>query len=315
MYGGEQGGKGDQISPDMLYAAAMLAAAEDQKKKQFKYLEGLLPLILLLVLGFFLALKMGFLGDVAAYLGMTKPVTVLILTDQPDAPEIKATVNVLTSDLARYLNIQPQPLKFKGTDTIYASTLSEYDVVMLYQVDDKTLNVQTREELAKYVERGGKLIIVKDSGTYLPGAQLGMSGTTFVGWYKIGASGDPAKSYVPVTCGVTSCEHAENVAGRIVSYRPEHPIMDGIRRIPPEEDAYLNFPDIVTNVHLAQSGGTIVALIEEVAAQQNATPMSESTYPAIVVRELLPPGGTVVYFNYDPYITPVLLVNTIDWLS
>ncbi len=315
MYGQQGGGKGDQVSPEMLYAAAMLAAAEEGKKKPAKYLEGLLPLILLVILGFFLALKMGLFGDIASAIGMTKPVNVLILTDQPDAPEIKATVNVLTSDLARYLNIQPQVLKFKGTDTLYASMLAEYDIVMLYQVGDKRLNYQSRKELKQYLERGGKLVIVKDSGTYMPGTDLGRAEDVFVGWYLIGASADISKSYVPVSCGVEGpCTHIENVTGKIVSLQASHPIMQGIQKIPPEEDRYLTFPDVIDNLQLSPSGGTIVAQIE-VVGEEAQGPFSESTYLAIVARDLLPPGGTVVHFNYDPYVVPVLLVNTIDWLS
>ncbi len=318
MYGGggQQGSGGGQGGQDLnaLYAAAMLAAAEEEqrKKQTYRYLEGLLPLVLLIILGIFIAAKMGMI-DLSFIPGFAKTTKVLILTDNPTADEIQSLIKVLTYQYPRNQRIEvATPMVLSPTRRIYASNLADYDVVILYEVQDKMLSLMQRQELYNYVKNGGDLIVVLDSGTYMPAFDYygtpGDQSPVWVGWK------DPYMNQImPVMCeNEAACTIDSTDRARIATYMPDHPVMGGIEFYP-ESKAPLSIryiPGIVEN-----KNGTTIADIEILSGTEvSPSAIVTATYPGIVVSTNIL-GGKVIYFNYEPHKTPILLFNAIAWLS
>jgi len=316
MYGGAPQQEGNSSGQDMsaALAAAMLAAAqEDEKKRQtYRYLEGLLPLILLVILGIFIAAKMGMI-DLSFIPGFSKTIRVLILTDDPTAPDITSLINVLTYQYPRYQHIEVTKMALSPMRRIYASNLSDYKVVILYETKSKMLSLSQREELYKYVKNGGNLIVVLDSGTYMPKFDYyGTPGDTSPVW--TGWKDKYMGAIMPVTCDTpTDCSLSSTGSARIATLTPEHPIMGGMEFYP-ETGAPLALHYIPGIVESAN--GTTIADVEIVNAAGGLSPNStvKATYPGIVVSTNIM-GGKVVFFNYEPQKTPIILINTIEWLG
>ncbi|HLC36728.1 MAG TPA: hypothetical protein VJK05_03940 [archaeon] len=284
---------GDASGGDKLAADYGDYGGGDLKSKIMSNFEGFIPLILIVIIGFFLLARFNILTEDTPLLGpvvnIVQPGTsfkeMLII----GSPSVE-TVNVLNEnrDLVRWRQKAATDLQRNPEQQ-----LAQYDLIMLDQSNQSTKEVsfELGEAIANYVRRGGKLIIVKDSGIYRP--------NTFdiIGWKST------FQGIIPVDCqvgvaGVHSCAQPINVIGRIVRQDQDHRIMDGIEFAPANErDRY-----VLETFDVDVVSGNEVAYIE---TQGRA-------YPAIVEsRSII---GKVIYFNYDPGKSRGIFENTLRYL-
>jgi len=183
--------------------------------------------------------------------------------------------------------------------------LMNYDIVILDQsnVADKSVTASFSQGVVDYVSKGGKLVVVKNSGVYLD-LGLGNISDDVLGW---GAS---FGSIMPVECILGAdtepvCAEGKQVSivGRVMQQDFDHPIMAGIQISPPEGQVPLELSTFRVQV---VGGAKSIAYIKA----ENTTTL----YPAIAEKKSLI-GGTVVYFNYDPGLTPTILKNTLVYLK
>ncbi|MEM4663294.1 MAG: hypothetical protein QXM75_04705 [Candidatus Diapherotrites archaeon] len=262
-------------------------------KSKVKYhFEGLIPLILIVIVA---VLAGGWIGlwDIPG-LDFDKPARMLII-GRPS----QITIDALNAskDLVQY---SIRDADFLGIDPEYM--LSKYDIVMLDQTNSSYrpyISRQLGSALEEYVRKGGKLIIVGNSGI------LRSDAPEAVGWRA--NMGDIA----PVDCiadirGVATCLQPIRVMGTIYTLDYEHPIVEGIERVPATP---LEGPIAFEVLDVAVRGN-------EIAYIQEGTDLDvyhAKWYPGIVERRHL--LGKVVYFNYDPGITRAILQNTIKYLK
>ncbi|MDP6671283.1 MAG: hypothetical protein QGI60_05740 [archaeon] len=181
--------------------------------------------------------------------------------------------------------------------------LEEYDVIVLDQhvgetLFDHSVSRQLGEALQNYVRTGGKLIVVMDSGIYRSGTE-GTISSDVANWEANFADLVPVKCETGVD-EIGSCQKAIFTNGRIKRVDLSHKIMAGIEAAP------LNptMPPYALKNFDVKETGDIVAIIEEEG--------SSKTFPAIVEKKKL--LGKVIYFNYDPAITPGIWQNTLEYL-
>ncbi len=273
---------------------------ESDLKSRIAYnLEGLIPLILILIIAFFLAVKFNIItgstplvGPVASMFGLAeKPIKLLIIGKS--SPEVIDVLNK-NPDMVVYRLKSPKEL-----DRNPKEQLLQYDVVLLDQSQeaDKALSRRLGDALNTWVKSGGNLITVMDSGIRRTGVD-GQVAFDVVGWQ--GTIGD----VVPVSCdrvgeGQLSCENKLVVRGKLTRQIENHAIMSGIEVAPPQEGAFFLFETFdVTPT------GTEVAYIDEARGIDS--------FPGIVEKKMV--VGKSVYFNYNPGITQTILENTLKYM-
>lgn len=260
-------------------------------------LEGLIPLILLVIIG---VASLNYFGiiDVPYLPKGTARVQVLFI-GEPSLGE-----KVVLDNLSYFVTYRTRDASTFGNAS--SEELSQFDLVMLDQSNsaNKSLTVALGDALQKYVQKGGKLVIVLNSGIYQSVGFGGYTASDVVNWKaNLG-------NIVPAQClagfdGVPTCAEGKevNVVGRIWSLDYDHPIMRGIEIAPPMGDAPKAFRTLDVT---PDEGARTIAYI-----QGEGIP---KTYSAILEKKAFP-GGTVVYFNYDPGMTPGILTNTINYLK
>jgi hypothetical protein len=169
-----------------------------------------------------------------------------------------------------------------------------YNIIILDQSlqTDKSITRRVGDALKSYVNSGGKLIVVLNSGIERPGD------ISVLGWQaNLG-------NIVPVSCdkiifGTPSCKKEYFVQGII--YRAfDHPIMDGIERAPALDSSGL----YNTSTFDVSVLGREIAYLEDARTGQ--------TFPAIVEKSMI--MGKVIYFNYNPGLSKAIFVNTLKYL-
>ncbi len=258
-------------------------------------LEGLIPLILIIIIAAFLGHKFG-LWQIP-FLGPGGPIQMLIV-GEPSAYLIADLDN--QRDLVYYQVKHASALEFAPQEQ-----LAQYDMVLLDQHlaatnYDRSVSRTLGEALENYVRTGGKLIIVMDSGIFRSGGMYGTGvATDVVGWTA--SFGD----IVPVECALNmhnqpSCTVPIVLPGKIHRIDYDHKIMEGIE-IAPTDPAYGPLNILTFDI---KPTGNLIASIKHVSVADY--------YPAIVEKRLL--IGKVIYFNYDPAMTPGIWSNTLEYL-
>ena len=184
-----------------------------------------------------------------------------------------------------------------------AQQLEQYDVVLLDQhlgamPYDHSVSRQLGEELQNFVRTGGKLVVVMDSGIYRSGPE-GTVASDIASWK---ANFD---DLMPVECDrlpseIGSCEVPLFFAGRIRRSDLSHDLMTGIESAPSSPA----LPPYSVKAFDVRPIGDVVAIIEDDA--------SEKSFPGIVEKKKL--LGKVIYFNYDPALSPGIWQNTLEYL-
>ena len=265
------------------------------KSKLTRNLEGLIPLILIIIIAVFVLAKFDIID--IPFLSGSEPMQVLVI-GQPSAAMMamldqdKDVVYYRIKDAAA-LNVSPE------------EQLAQYDLVILDQhlgttAYDKSVSRSLGEALENFVRTGGKLIVVMDSGIYRSGGIYGTGvASDIVGWKA--NFGD----VVPVRCDkahndIPTCKQPIYVTGRIYREDFDHRIMEGIE-VAPADPRYESLSMITFDV---KPTGNQVAYIKNV--------VTPSYYPAIVENRLI--LGKSIYFNYDPALTPGIWQNTLEYL-
>jgi hypothetical protein len=181
--------------------------------------------------------------------------------------------------------------------------LSQYDMIILDQSSvQKSVSVSLGDALKNYVNNGGKMIVVKNSGVY-QNDDYGNIIPDVIGWKANFGNIMPMECVLGPT-NVPICAEGQeiNVTGRIRRQAYEHPIMEGIEITPPEDQAPYLLETF--NVEVNEGARTIAYIQSEDRPE---------TYPVIIEKRSFP-NGIIIYFNYDPGFTPGILTNTINYL-
>jgi uncharacterized membrane protein len=146
--------------------------------------------------------------------------------------------------------------------------------------------MNTREALRGYVNGGGKLIVVGDAGSKHP------TYPNVAGWSWPAGQGIPVPAQiVGEFSGYTDVANGSDIRWSETS----HPIAKGMKIVG------ISLPANSTIVKTT-AGGNVIAFIDT----------DEGTVPAII--EGGDGSGKVVYFSYDPGLTPDIFINTIAYL-
>lgn len=273
--GGSESGADDMLPPESGF-----------KSRVTSNIESLIPLILILIIAGYAGAKLGFWSLPFV---QTHEASTLLIIGEP-SHDTQAILDD-SRDLVRYVVRDAFSLAVSPEQQ-----LQQYRIVMIDQSKqaDKSIPRALGDALQNWVKQGGKLIVVKDSAIYLPGA------TDVVGWEA--ALGD----IMPVQCNlardyVPTCTQPVHVRGKIFRQDFKHKIMEGVEVAPAEPDG-VYFLETFNIVPV----GNQVAFIQSVD-----TP---AYYPAIVEKTWF--GiGKVIYFNYDPGTTRGIFQNTLRYLG
>ncbi|MCX6803059.1 MAG: hypothetical protein NTY48_00640, partial [Candidatus Diapherotrites archaeon] len=194
-------------------------------------LEGLIPLILLVIIG-------------VAGLNYIDIIDVPILPKDPQRVHVmfigepSLGEKVVLDNLFSFLTYRVRAADSFGNAA--SEELNQYDIVFLDQSNtaNKSVTVALGEAIQKYVSKGGKLVVVMNSGIYQSVGFQGLTAADVVGWKATFGKIIPAEC-VPGYNGVPSCREGSeiSVVGRIWQQDFEHPIMQGIEVAPPMGDA------------------------------------------------------------------------------
>lgn len=174
--------------------------------------------------------------------------------------------------------------------------LKEYDIVMLDQHSqaNKEISKELGDAIVKYVNEGGKLIVVMDSGIRRKDA------ADVIGWEAT------LGEIVPVSCdssesGYPSCLERKTIIGKIHRQDDKHKIMKDILVVPEDPEARGIMLEVL---NVASKGNEIAYVLD------SRTP---AFYTGIVEAKLT--KGNVIYFNYDPGITKDIFKATLEYLK
>ena len=261
-------------------------------------LEGLIPLILLVIIG---VASLNYFGVIdVPYLPKGSTRIQVLIIGEPSLGE-----KVVLDNLSYMMNYRVREASTFGNAA--SEELHQYDIVILDQASvgsDHSVTVALAEAIKTYVKKGGKLIVVMNSGIYQNVGFAGMTATDVVGWKANFGSLIPAECVLG-SDNVPTCADGREVTvmGRIYQQDFDHPIMEGIPMSPPTGEVPYAFKTFAIQ---ADEGANTIAYIKAENTPQ--------TFAAILEKKNFP-FGTVVYFNYDPGLTPGIFKNTIFYLK
>jgi len=267
-------------------------------KKMLILIIGIVVICLVAIFGvIFVFMEMKFSFWEIPFLGTRGPLKMLVIGE----PSIHMMSDLDTQrDLVYYQIKEPAGLEFAPQEQ-----LANYDVILLDQhlganPYQKSVSRTLGEAIENYVKTGGKLIVVMDSGIYRSGGIYGTGvASDVIGWKE--TFGD----IIPVDCDIGTNQRATCVqpivlTGKVHRVDYDSKIMEGIE-VAPADPAYGPLTILTFDV---KATGNIVAYIKNIA--------TAAYYPGIVEKRLL--IGKVIYFNYDPAMTPGIWSNTLEYL-
>ena len=258
-------------------------------------LEGLIPLILLVIIG---VASLNYFGVIdVPYLPKGSARVQLLFIGEPSLGE-----RVVLDNLSSFLTYRTRDAASFGNNS--GEEFQQFDIVMLDQSNSSDLSVTVAlgDALQKYVAKGGKLIVVLNSGIYQSVGFQGKTAADVIGWKATFGKIIPADCVLGQD-GVPSCSATESTVGRVWQLDYAHAIMQGVEVAPPMGDMPKSMKVLPIQ---ADEGARTIAYIKA-----ENTP---KTYPGILEKKHFP-MGTVIYFNYDPGLTPGILKNTIYYLK
>ncbi len=259
------------------------------------HLEGLIPLILILIIAFFLAVRFDVIDPSTPILG-----TVVDVFQSGSNPTKMLIVGATSREVIDILNDNRDIVDYdlKTTQSLERNPreiLANYEILMLDQSEEANKEVSKKlgEAIEKFVKSGGKFILVKDSGIRRP--------DTFdvIGWKN--TFGD----IVPVECDriindQPTCTNRFTVNGRLLRQDEDHPIMEGIEIAPADPLRTYTFQVFDVGVN-----GKEIAFIE-------GSSLDRKEFVGIVEKNLV--IGKSIYFNYNPGKTRGVFESTLDYL-
>jgi len=266
--------------PYAAYAAAGGAGGGFDKK--FHNVEGILPVVLLIVIGIFVLQVLGVTGCLIP-IGCGGEINVAVI-GQP-SPGVQ---NILQSKQAVYRGIKFN--KDLHQDYITPEILKKYDIVVLQ--GQPYFDMNAREAIRSYVDGGGKMILIGDAATRAP------ESPNVYGWEWPAGRGVP--SPVEPKGKFTGFEQFPTGSEvRIIDI--DHPITKGLKVV----NSRLSMPapifEIVPN--------NIPLAVVETYSYGGV----ERSLPAIV--EGGSGLGKIIYFAYDPGLTPEMFLSSLIYLA
>lgn len=252
--------------------------------------ETLLPIIIIIVVVLLIIFKTNILATGLSFFGAKQGAKILILG--APSPEFRA---ILTDQENKDII---KEARFMTLDSIAHNPeerIKNYDIIILDQSmqADKTITRRTGEAITNYVRKGGKFIVVLDSGIKRP------DDTSVLGWQA------NFGGIVPVNCynsgGTPSCLSQRDLEGYLYVVKEDHPIVKGITQVPAVETS----GSIRTKTFDVSIDGTEIAFLQD--------SRTNKTYTGIVEEPLL--LGKVIYFNFNPAISKAIVIKTIQYLS
>lgn len=267
---------------------------ESLQTKITSHLEGVVPIVLIIIIGLFIAINfdvinrntpiLGALADIADFKGGKTKMLLLGSSSQQVIDILNDNRDIIDMDQRTLDSIERNP----------SEILADYKIVMLDQSEESNKEVTKKvgEAVQRYVKNGGRLILVMDSGIRRPG--------TFdvIGWRN--TFGD----VVPVECdriinNQPSCVNRQFVTGKLLREDEDNRIMQGIDVYPAEP--YRNA--VFTTFDVTPTGKEIAYIKSE---------NNGKSYPAIVEKRLV--IGKSIYFNYNPGTTRGIFESTLYYL-
>jgi uncharacterized protein YpmB len=218
-----------------------------------------------------------------------------------DGPEEKIILLIGELSLGEQVvfdNLKPTITHETISDLNQNIELSDYDLIFINQSQtSKIIPSYFGNEIQKYVNTGGKIIIIQNSGIY----SNDLNET--IGWSANFGNTMPVECVLDINQQPACAENQEiNIVGRIRRQDENHKIMQGFEVVPVQGQAPYNLT--VFEVQTSDSSKAIAYISSE------DTP---KTYVGIVEKQVFP-FGKIVYFNYDSGLTPGILQNTINYL-
>lgn len=173
-------------------------------------------------------------------------------------------------------------------------SIEKYDIIMIDQTasPSKSLPIQLGSAIEKKVKAGGKLIVVRNSGTTTE-----YQTTTFE--YLFG-------NIIPVSCGATDimfpCSLPLVIHGRIYKQDYQNPWLEGIEAIPSMEKPETTFTCYNLQV---KSGAKVIAYLEDRNHPQVGVP------PALV-ENTVGLNGKVLWINFDPSQARAVFIKILE---
>lgn len=250
------------------------------------HFEGLIPLILILIIAAVAGAWLGFWE--IPFVAQKGPAKMLVIGN-PSIETIQALD--ISKDLVEYRIRDAESLRTNAKEK-----LAQYDIVMLDQSnqDSKMLPSTLGEALHGFVTKGGKLIVVKNSGIHNPEAP------EIIGWMANFGSDIVPVECIPTKENYPSCEVSISITAELERADFDHKIMMGIEKFPATD--YQGY--LYVEIFPVAVKGNEIATIKDV--------QSTKYYAGIVEKTLL--FGKSIYFNYNPGLTPGIFRNTLKYL-
>ena len=252
--------------------------------------ETLLPVVIIIVVILLIVFRTNILASGFDFLNTGQGAKILVL----GAPSTEFR-NILMDQENKDLIKEARFMTLDAIDHNPTERIKGYDIIILDQSkqSDKTINRRTADAITAYVKKGGKLVIVLNSGIKRP------EDVSVLGWQA------SFGNIVPVRCdmvgSVPSCLSQRDLIGTLYTVKEDHPIVKGITQVPAVDTS----GPIRTETFEVSADGTEIAFLED--------SRTKKTYTGIVEKPLL--MGKVVYFNFNPAISKQIVINTIKYLN
>ncbi len=277
-----------------------------------KYLEGIIPIIILVLIGVVIAAKMGwisgipFLGDmfgggsvqiavIGQLSGGNTEVSAQYLEDYFNSPEAQ-------SYEFQEVEFDPETAKYSGE-----KLLNQFDMVIL--AGERNFSRPVKEGIGNYIKGGGKLVVIGDAAINDPNDPLvlGWNVDEMAGTFPVALEYDLSKEDIDepktligdLTFSFTTIDHPiyENTGYPMESNFSD---LEGVHK---ECSEHLHV------IPIMPQGGDILGVIEgEIDGEEGS-----KTILAIAEKKTSF-GGHVAYFSYDPGCTRGLWTSTVNYM-
>lgn len=289
-----------------------------------KHLEGIIPIIILLIIGVVIAAQMGWISGIPFLDGLFGPQDVHIAVigdlegrethvESPtvvSAPELK---DFMDSDLARtyglyYEQFEPALARYSGDQL-----LDQFDMVIL--AGEREFSRPVKDAIGEYIRGGGKMVVIGDAAIEDPDdpLQLGWAAGDMHGRMPVRLARDVDLDDPDTLIADSGGENRTGEDRTLNFIDINHPIVEraGYGLSANLEDLQEDRQRCVEPIRTIKvlPVGTTITLMRGMDPETNTT----RTEPAMV-ESGTPFGGRVMYFSFDPGCTTGLWIETVNYL-
>lgn len=294
-----------------------------------KYMEGAIPLIILILIGVVILGRMGLLAGVpviGGLFGHRQEVHIAVIgsldsTGVSTPTSIDASILKTYLDSSRamalgyhYVEFQPDTAEYAGEEL-----LSEFDLVIL--AGEKEFSRPVKSAIGTYIKGGGKLVIIGDAAINDPQdpLQIGWQVAEMQGTFPVAIQYDVTKEQLENPEVIANIPDVQPLTLSFVSIR--HPIYERagypLHTVFDDAEGRIDVKCISTvpAIPVRPDGAGIVAVLKGtrmVDPEPEIEDVTPITRLAIAEKETGFGRGHVVYFSYDPGCTPGIWDATVD---